>query len=49
MASRFGFNYGQSINPKTILSKGKSVCVKNLLVLFGENENIIDVDNLPNN
>jgi hypothetical protein len=43
MASRFGFNNKQSINPKTILSKGKSVCVIKLLALLGENKDIVNV------
>jgi hypothetical protein len=43
MASRFDFNYRQSVNPKTIISKEKSVCVINLLALLRENKDIVDV------
>jgi hypothetical protein len=43
MIPRFGFNYKQSINPRMMLSKRRSVYVINLLALLGENKNNIDI------
>jgi hypothetical protein len=43
MIPRFGFHYKQSINPKMMLSKRRSVYVINLLALLGENKNNIDI------
>jgi len=39
----FGFHYESLMNSWTMLSKGRIVCVINLLTLFGKNKNIIDI------
>jgi hypothetical protein len=39
----FGFHYESLMNSWTMFSKGRIVCVINLLTLFGKNKNIIDI------